>query len=80
MKGASGVTEVSNSPLKLTDLDIKYYSITVSAQFDVQTGHLVSLSYSYMTDAKFTVRTNTVQVNGMSRYLITENEYTNFYY
>ena len=80
MKGASGVTEVSNSPLKLTDLDIKYYSITVSAQFDVATGHLVSLSYSYMTDAKFTVRTNTVQVNGMSRYLITENEYTNFYY
>lgn len=80
MQGASGVTEVSNSPLKLTDLDIKYYSITVSAQFDVQTGHLVSLSYSYMTDAKFTVRTNTVQVNGMSRYLITENEYTNFYY
>lgn len=80
MKGASGVTEVSNSPLKLTDLDIKYYSITVSAQFDVQTGHLVSLSYYYMTDAKFTVRTNTVQVNGMSRYLITANEYTNFYY
>lgn len=80
MKGASGVTEASNSPLKLTDLDIKYYSITVSAQFDVATGHLVSLSYSYMTDAKFTVRTNTVQVNGMSRYLITENEYTNFYY
>lgn len=80
MQGASGVTEVSNSPLKLTDLDIKYYSITVSAQFDVQTGHLVSLSYYYMTDAKFTVRTNTVQVNGMSRYLITENEYTNFYY
>lgn len=80
MKGASGVTEVSNSPLKLTDLDIKYYSITVSAQFDVATGHLVSLSYYYMTDAKFTVRTNTVQVNGMSRYLITENEYTNFYY
>ena len=80
MKGASGVTEVSNSPLKLTDLDIKYYSITVSAQFDVATGHLVSLSYSYMTDAKFTVRTNTVQVNGMSRYLITANEYTNFYY
>ena len=80
MKGASGVTEVSNSPLKLTDLDIKYYSITVSAQFDVQTGHLVSLSYFYTTDAKFTVRTNTVQVNGMSRYLITANEYTNFYY
>lgn len=80
MKGASGVTEVANSPLKLTDLDIKYYSITVSAQFDVQTGHLVSLSYYYMTDAKFTVRTNTVQVNGMSRYLITANEYTNFYY
>lgn len=80
MKGASGVTEVSNSPLKLTDLDIKYYSITVSAQFDVATGHLVSLSYYYMTDAKFTVRTNTVQVNGMSRYLLTENEYTNFYY
>ena len=80
MKGASGVTEVSNSPLKLTDLDIKYYSITVSAQFDVATGHLVSLSYSYMTDAKFTVRTNTVQVNGMSPYLITANEYTNFYY
>lgn len=80
MQGASGVTEVSNSPLKLTDLDIKYYSITVSAQFDVQTGHLVSLSYFYMTDAKFTVRTNTVQVNGMSPYLITANEYTNFYY
>lgn len=80
MKVASGVTEVANSPLKLTDLDIKYYSITVSAQFDVQTGHLVSLSYYYMTDAKFTVRTNTVQVNGMSRYLITANEYTNFYY
>ena len=80
MQGASGVTEVSNSPLKLTDLDIKYYSITVSAQFDVQTGHLVSLSYSYMTDAKFTVRTNTVQVNGMSPYFITMNEYTNFYY
>lgn len=80
MKGASGVTEVSNSPLKLTDLDIKYYSITVSAQFDVATGHLVSLSYYYMTDAKFTVRTNTVRVNGMSRYLLTENEYTNFYY
>ena len=80
MKGASGVTEVSNSPLKLTDLDIKYYSITVSAQFDVQTGHLVSLFYSYMTDAKFTVRTNTVQVNGMSPYFITMNEYTNFYY
>ena len=80
MQGASGVTEVSNSPLKLTDLDIKYYSITVSAQFDVQTGHLVSLSYYYMTDAKFTVRTNTVQVNGMSPYLITANEYTNFYY
>lgn len=80
MQGASGVTEVSNSPLKLTDLDIKYYSITVSAQFDVQTGHLVSLSYYYMTDAKFTVRTNTVQVNGMSPYFITANEYTNFYY
>lgn len=80
MQGASGVTEVSNSPLKLTDLDIKYYSITVSAQFDVATGHLVSLSYSYMTDAKFTVRTNTVQVNGMSPYFITANEYTNFYY
>ena len=80
MQGASGVTEVSNSPLKLTDLDIKYYSITVSAQFDVQTGHLVSLSYYYMTDAKFTVRTNTVQVNGMSPYLLTVNEYTNFYY
>ena len=80
MQGASGVTEVSNSPLKLTDLDIKYYSITVSAQFDVQTGHLVSLSYYYMTDAKFTVRTNTVQVNGMSPYFITMNEYTNFYY
>ena len=80
MQGASAVTEVSNSPLKLTDLDIKYYSITVSAQFDVQTGHLVSLSYSYMTDAKFTVRTNTVQVTGMSPYFITANEYTNFYY
>ena len=80
MQGASAVTEVSNSPLKLTDLDIKYYSITVSAQFDVQTGHLVSLSYYYMTDAKFTVRTNTVQVNGMSQYLLTANEYTNFYY
>ena len=80
MKGASGVTEVSNSPLKLTDLDIKYYSITVSAQFDVQTGHLVSLSYYYMTDAKFTVRTNTVQITGMSPYFITMNEYTNFYY
>ena len=80
MQGASGVTEVSNSPLKLTDLDIKYYSITVSAQFDVATGHLVSLSYYYMTDAKFTVRTNTVQVNGMSPYFITANEYTNFYY
>ena len=80
MQGASGVTEVSNSPLKLTDLDIKYYSITVSAQFDVATGHLVSLSYYYMTDAKFTVRTNTVQVNGMSQYLLTANEYTNFYY
>ena len=80
MQGASGVTEVSNSPLKLTDLDIKYYSITVSAQFDVATGHLVSLSYFYTTDAKFTVRTNTVQVNGMSQYLLTANEYTNFYY
>lgn len=80
MQGASAVTEVSNSPLKLTDLDIKYYSITVSAQFDVQTGHLVSLSYFYTTDAKFTVRTNAVQVNGMSRYLLTANEYTNFYY
>ena len=80
MQGASAVTEVSNSPLKLTDLDIKYYSITVSAQFDVQTGHLVSLSYYYMTDAKFTVRTNAVQVNGMSQYLLTANEYTNFYY
>lgn len=80
MKNASGVTEVSNSPLKLTDLDIKYYSITVSAQFDVDTGHLVSLSYYYMTDAKFTVRTNTVQVTGMSPYFITMNEYTNFYY
>lgn len=80
MQGASGVTEVSNSPLKLTDLDIKYYSITVSAQFDVQTGHLVSLSYFYTTDAKFTVRTNTVQVTGMSPYFITANEYTNFYY
>ena len=80
MQGASAVTEVSNSPLKLTDLDIKYYSITVSAQFDVQTGHLVSLSYFYTTDAKFTVRTNTVQVNGMSQYLLTANEYTNFYY
>ena len=80
MQGASAVTEVSNSPLKLTDLDIKYYSITVSAQFDVATGHLVSLSYYYMTDAKFTVRTNAVQVNGMSQYLLTANEYTNFYY
>ena len=80
MQGASAVTEVSNSPLKLTDLDIKYYSITVSAQFDVATGHLVSLSYFYTTDAKFTVRTNTVQVNGMSQYLLTANEYTNFYY
>lgn len=80
MKNASGVTEVSNSPLKLTDLDIKYYSITVAAQFDVDTGHLVSLSYYYMTDAKFTVRTNTVQVAGMSPYFITANEYTNFYY
>ena len=80
MQGASAVTEVSNSPLKLTDLDIKYYSITVSAQFDVQTGHLVSLSYFYTTDAKFTVRTNAVQVNGMSQYLLTANEYTNFYY
>lgn len=80
MKNASGVTEVSNSPLKLTDLDIKYYSITVAAQFDVDTGHLVSLSYYYMTDAKFTVRTNTVQVTGMSPYFITANEYTNFYY
>lgn len=80
MKNASGLTEVSNSPLKLTDLDIKYYSITVAAQFDVDTGHLVSLSYYYMTDAKFTVRTNTVQVAGMSPYFITANEYTNFYY
>lgn len=80
MQGASGVTEVSNSPLKLTDLDIKYYSINVAVQFDVETGHLVSLSYYYMTDAKFTVRTNTVQVTGMSPYLLTANEYTNFYY
>lgn len=80
MKNASGLTEVSTSPLKLTDLDIKYYSITVAAQFDVETGHLVSLSYYYMTDAKFTVRTNTVQVTGMSPYFITMNEYTNFYY
>lgn len=80
MKNASGLTEVSTSPLKLTDLDIKYYSITVAAQFDVETGHLVSLSYYYMTDAKFTVRTNTVQVTGMSPYFITANEYTNFYY
>lgn len=80
MKNASGLTEVSTGPLKLTDLDIKYYSITVAAQFDVETGHLVSLSYYYMTDAKFTVRTNTVQVTGMSQYFITMNEYTNFYY
>lgn len=80
MQGASGVTEVSNSPLKLTDLDIKYYSINVAVQFDVETGHLVSLSYYYMTDAKFTVRTNTVQITGMSPYFITMSEYTNFYY
>ncbi|MGN0556076.1 MAG: hypothetical protein ACI4LI_09300 [Candidatus Fimenecus sp.] len=80
MKNASGLTEVSGSPLKLSDLDIKYYSITVAAQFDVETGHLVSLSYYYMTDAKFTVRTNAVQVTGMSPYFITMNEYTNFYY
>lgn len=80
MKNASGLTEVSTSPLKLTDLDIKYYSINVAVQFDVETGHLVSLFYSYMTDSKFTVRTNTVQVTGMSPYFITMNEYTNFYY
>ncbi|MGN0562353.1 MAG: hypothetical protein ACI4K6_06060 [Candidatus Fimenecus sp.] len=80
MKNASGLTEVSTSPLKLTDLDIKYYSINVAVQFDVETGHLVNLAYFYMTDAKFTVRTNTVQVTGMSPYFITLNEYTNFYY
>lgn len=79
MKNTSGLTEVSSTPLKLTDLDAKYYSVTVSAQFDVETGHLVSLSYRYMTDAKFTARTNTVQVTGTTS-LMTMNEYTNFYY
>lgn len=79
MKSATSVTEVANSPLKLTDLDTKYSGITVMAQFNPLTEQLESLTYIYTTYAKFTVRTNAVQVTGYTE-LMTMNEYTNFYY
>lgn len=79
MQSATSVTEVANSPLKLTDLDTKYSGITVTAQFNPLTEQLESLTYIYATYAKFTVRTNAVQVTGYTE-LMTMNEYTNFYY
>ena len=79
MQSATAVTEVANSPLKLTDLDTKYSGITVTAQFNPLTEQLESLTYIYTTYAKFTVRTNAVQVTGYTE-LMTMNEYTNFYY
>ncbi len=79
MQSATSVTEVANSPLKLTDLDTKYSGITVMAQFNPLTEQLESLTYIYTTYAKFTVRTNAVQVTGYTE-LMTMNEYTNFYY
>lgn len=79
MQSATSVTEVANSPLKLTDLDTKYSNITVMAQFNPLTEQLESLTYIYTTYAKFTVRTNAVQVTGYTE-LMTMNEYTNFYY
>lgn len=79
MQSATAVTEVANSPLKLTDLDTKYSGITVMAQFNPLTEQLESLAYIYTTYAKFTVRTNAVQVTGYTE-LMTMNEYTNFYY
>ena len=79
MQNATSVTEVANSPLKLTDLDTKYSNITVMAQFNPLTEQLESLTYIYTTYAKFTVRTNAVQVTGYTE-LMTMNEYSNFYY
>ena len=79
MQSATSVTEVANNPLKLTDLDTKYSGITVMAQFNPLTEQLESLTYIYTTYAKFTVRTNAVQVTGYTE-LMTMNEYTNFYY
>ena len=79
MQSATAVTEVANSPLKLTDLDTKYSGITVMAQFNPLTEQWESLAYIYTTYAKFTVRTNAVQVTGYTE-LMTMNEYTNFYY
>lgn len=79
MQNATSVTEVATSPLKLADLDTKYSGITVTAQFNPLTEQLESLTYIYTTYAKFTVRTNAVQVTGYTE-LMTMNEYTNFYY
>jgi len=73
------LTEVASSTLKLTDLETKYSDITVTAQFDPETGNLTSLEYFYASYNRFTVRTNTVQVVGTAG-MMTQSTYTGFVY
>lgn len=78
IKNAGGLTEVSVSPLKLTDLITSYSDIQVTAQLDAL-GNLKSMTVSYTVFSKFTVRTNTVQVIGASTMEISDT-YSDFVY
>ena len=79
IKNAGGATQVSVSPLKLTDYETRYTDVLVAVQVDPQTKQLKSMSYTYNTYAKFTVRTNTVQIVGAAS-TVTQNTYSGFVY
>lgn len=79
IKNVNVGTETATTPLKLTDLETKYYNIRVTVQFNQVTGCLTQLNYTYETYSKFTVRTNTVQVVGCDTIQV-DNTYTNFVY
>lgn len=75
--GLASTNNEAFSLLKLTDLEMMYSDIEVRFKVNPFTGGLVSLTYSYETYGKFTVRTNSVQVIGAAT-TTTEMTYSDF--
>lgn len=67
------------SLVKLSDLEMNYSNIYVSFRVNPLTGDLLSLTYTYESYGKFTVRTNTLQVVGAAT-STTTTTYNNFVY
>ncbi|MGN0520544.1 MAG: hypothetical protein ACI4LB_07360 [Candidatus Fimenecus sp.] len=79
IQNSISITEVSTSPLKLTDLNAKYSGIQVEVEINPLTGQLEQMSFFYTVYSKFTVRTNTVQVVGAATMVISDS-YSDFDY